>query len=352
MKTSNRQQWVDTAKGVCILLVILYHIIEHFKPNTQLTQFDSFLYSIRMPLYYTIAGLFVVVHNIKGFLQKKLNRLIIPYIFFILLGDLCSYLLNILFGYDFVYYSPLYFCMFEGNHWQFINIPIWFLLSLFETYILFIFIDIITKMFNSTGMKIIVKICLSLIMGICGFSCHRLGVDLPCFFDTSLTSMPFLIFGNIIYCHTKLFQININRTWLFFISLSLIIIGLCFSKGTINFYANIIKMPFFNFYFVSFSGVLGILMLSKFFGTLPIITKIGRYSIVYLGTHNLYIQCIKEIMLSHSHFEFNNFNIVIVFIIVTLLSSLTCWIFLKTVPCLIAQKDIIYIGNVEKFQQR
>ena len=84
MKTSNRQQWVDTAKGVCILLVILYHIIEHFKPNTQLTQFDSFLYSIRMPLYYTIAGLFVVVHNIKGFLQKKLNRLIIPYIFFIL----------------------------------------------------------------------------------------------------------------------------------------------------------------------------------------------------------------------------------------------------------------------------
>ena len=70
MKTSNRQQWVDTAKGVCILLVILYHIIEHFKPNTQLTQFDSFLYSIRMPLYYRIAGLFVVVHNIKGFYKK------------------------------------------------------------------------------------------------------------------------------------------------------------------------------------------------------------------------------------------------------------------------------------------
>ena len=111
-------------------------------------------------------------------------------------------------------------------------------------------------------------------------------------------------------------------------------------------------MPFFNFYFVSFSGVLGILILSKFFGTLPIITKIGRYSIVYLGTHNLYIQCIKEIMLSHSHFEFNNFHIVIVFIIVTLLSSLSCWILLKTVPFLIAQEDIIYIGNVEKFQQR
>lgn len=57
-------------------------------------------------------------------------------------------------------------------------------------------------------------------------------------------------------------------------------------------------------------------------------------------------------MLSHSHFEFNNFHIVIVFIIVTLLSSLSCWIFLKTVPFLIAQKDIVYIGNIEKFKQR
>ena len=28
------------------------------------------------------------------------------------------------------------------------------------------------------------------------------------------------------------------------------------------------------------------------------------------------------------------------------------WILLKTVPFLIAQEDIIYIGNVEKFQQR
>ena len=57
-------------------------------------------------------------------------------------------------------------------------------------------------------------------------------------------------------------------------------------------------------------------------------------------------------MLSHSHFEFNNFHIVIVFIIVTLPSSLSCWIFLKTVPFLIAQKDIVYIGNIEKFKQR
>ena len=35
-----------------------------------------------------------------------------------------------------------------------------------------------------------------------------------------------------------------------------------------------------------------------------------------------------------------------------IISMVLCWIFLKTVPFLIAQKDIIYIGNVEKFQQR
>ena len=35
-----------------------------------------------------------------------------------------------------------------------------------------------------------------------------------------------------------------------------------------------------------------------------------------------------------------------------IISMVLCWIFLKTVPCLIAQEDIIYIGNVKKFQQR
>lgn len=105
-------------------------------------------------------------------------------------------ILNVFFDYDFVYYSPLYFCLYEGNHWQFINIPIWFLISLFETYILFVFIDTITQITHSQRDKDIVKVCLSSAMGVCGFLCHRFGINLPCFFDTTLTSMPFLIFGN------------------------------------------------------------------------------------------------------------------------------------------------------------
>ena len=39
----------------------------------------------------------------------------------------------------------------------------------------------------------------------------------------------------------------------------------------------------------------------------------------------------------------------LIFFCTVLFSMILCWILLKTVPCLIAQKDCIYIGDVKKF---
>lgn len=85
-----RLQWVDTAKGICILLVILFHTTEYILNDYP--QLSSMLRAIRMPLYYTIAGLFVSIKDSKSFMEKKINRLIIPYCFFILLGNITSYI--------------------------------------------------------------------------------------------------------------------------------------------------------------------------------------------------------------------------------------------------------------------
>ena len=62
-----RLEWVDTAKGICILLVILYHTTGHLIDVH--SQMAIMLRATRMPLYFTIAGLFVILSFLGMFLD-------------------------------------------------------------------------------------------------------------------------------------------------------------------------------------------------------------------------------------------------------------------------------------------
>lgn len=84
-----RLKWVDTAKGICILLVIFNHTA--YDIMDLCPEIRDMLRATRMPLYYTIAGLFVSIKSPQIFLNKKVNRLIIPFCFFILLGNMVGY---------------------------------------------------------------------------------------------------------------------------------------------------------------------------------------------------------------------------------------------------------------------
>lgn len=55
MKTDQpRIEWIDTAKGICILLVIIFHVSPELLNAVEGLQ--EMLSSVRMPLYYSIAG--------------------------------------------------------------------------------------------------------------------------------------------------------------------------------------------------------------------------------------------------------------------------------------------------------
>ena len=83
----NRIEFVDLAKGVCILLVVLGHV------GINLTTIG--LENLRMPLYFMLSGLFFKNYGGgKYFFIKKVNKILIPFIFFYLLGYLIFYLVN------------------------------------------------------------------------------------------------------------------------------------------------------------------------------------------------------------------------------------------------------------------
>lgn len=242
-----RLLWVDTAKGICILLVILVHTTENILSD--FPQISTMLRAIRMPLYYTIAGLFISIHNDSSFIEKKINKLIIPYCFFVLLGNIARYIKHMVDGVEFTYFSPLYYAITEDKDWLFYNYPIWFLVSLFDVYIIYLIINKIACKMNkhSTFIKIAWSIC----AGLCGFACNRKSIDLPFFLDSSLYAMPFFIFGHISMSKTRVFKHEYNRISLFLFTIILFSIAFITADGDINYYRNDIKLNYFMHIFLA-----------------------------------------------------------------------------------------------------
>ena len=76
-----RIEYIDLAKGFCIILVVLFHCDIYFyhigyEFNTMVGN------TFRMPLYYFLSGLFFKPYNgFFNFAIRKANKLLIPFLF-------------------------------------------------------------------------------------------------------------------------------------------------------------------------------------------------------------------------------------------------------------------------------
>ena len=74
IKDKKRIEFIDLAKGICILLIILGH--------TGVAVDYPGLTALRTPLYLTLSGLFFKDYgSFKELLKRKTNRVFIPFIF-------------------------------------------------------------------------------------------------------------------------------------------------------------------------------------------------------------------------------------------------------------------------------
>ena len=80
--TTKRIEYIDLAKGMCILLVVLSHMMAYYKVSFP---YDSVLKCFRMPLYFFLSGVFFKQYEgFWGFFKRKVNKLLIPFAFFYL----------------------------------------------------------------------------------------------------------------------------------------------------------------------------------------------------------------------------------------------------------------------------
>lgn len=80
-----RIEFIDLAKGICIILVVLLHIV----PSANIPE----LRFIRIPLYFILSGLFFKDYgSFRNFLKKKVNNILIPFLFFYVVSYLIYYI--------------------------------------------------------------------------------------------------------------------------------------------------------------------------------------------------------------------------------------------------------------------
>ena len=328
---NNRIEFVDLAKGFCICLVVLLHVY-----GESAGRVFEILTLFRMPLYFVLSGLFFKSYSgIFSFTKKKVNKLLIPFIITYIVICVPS---NIVLYHNFNLQSFWEIDTLKPNLG--INGAAWFLLCLFFQNIIFYLIFIVS---NNNINKVIL---LCWIIGCVGYLLNVKNIVLPLWIDTSMTALPFFLFGYIIKKYSTILYENINMKYILFVILSIFTLLSCHfynistNKHAIAFGSNIFEINIISLYLGGISGFYLIFFISKYLKKIHIISYIGRYSIVVLLTHLLYLFVIRNIFfqlgIDQTSIVLNFF----IFVFIVLISVPTIKICIKYFPFWFAQKDI------------
>lgn len=214
------------------------------------------------------------------------------------------------------------------------NGPIFFVLWLFITYMFVAFLNFLCRG-NIACMWI-----LAIVIGVVGFRSQ-----LPLTLDTAMTCTPFVLFGMTLRKYTNFLSIEMkdSRNILMIICSILLLLSLILISPSPNyFYKNEYGTSCVEMYLYGIMGTMSVLLFAKSINKFLPINFIGRYSIVILGVHNIMVNDLykfaAKVGMGYIWQEF--FVLIVVFFV-----SIVCVkLFIKYVPKLVAQDDLISIN--------
>ncbi len=277
---TRRVEYIDLAKGLSMSLIILFHIRDFH------TTVEVGLEFFRVPIYFFLSGLFFKEYSsIKVYTLKRVNKLIIPYLFFFLTayaaGIVCHFLhfyekglLEEPFRWGMI--GDIFFKLGRGEDIGY-NSPIWFLLSLFEVNILFFLLHRWIRNWKW-------RLAVCFLMGCAMVTAWTVTERWPYYLDRSLASLPFFAVGYAtkgwILQEKELFR---RRTgWLLCLGCFAFVYGCAlFPKE--------VRDIFLVHYAAGFAGIALLLIFCRLLERLPLISYLGRYSLIVLGFHTFFV---------------------------------------------------------------
>lgn len=273
-----RLHYVDFMKGVCIILIVGAHVDTDFYPG----QANNMLQAFRVPLYYFLSGLFFKTYDGFGdFARRKTNNIIIPFFFFYLAACALAFVLCGVFHLD---EKGL---VGDTFRWQYIfdpfterdfhySVALWFLLSLFEVNIIYYLICLMRKGWMRASAIILLSFG--------GWLLALWKIKLPMMLDTALLGLPFFWLGTWMKSRGALQPSRYDRYgWIAFL---LVLVALYFFARPLNIFDQVVP-PYPLFYGLSFAAIVSFFWFAKSLPRIPLITYLGEFSLIILGTHSL-----------------------------------------------------------------
>ncbi|WP_405607802.1 acyltransferase family protein [Polaribacter sp. Asnod1-A03] len=334
-ENKNRIEGVDLLKGITILLVVIYHLGIFYGLSDIIRMYVGPFF---MQLFFFVSGLFFSTKkSFKLFFWNKVNRLIIPLLFFYLLNYFVGFLASYFFSSsplvdEFSYASLL--DLFNGNEYFTYSGALWFLACLTNAYFLMYLIFLI----KNEVLKFLVVISLSLI----GYYLGVNKIDLPYFIDSSLTVILFFYLGTILKNNIDTIINKYSQTYLLLIFYALFIVSIFIFDDELLLMKNYIDGNYFVIVLTAIIGIFSHFLICVKINKIKIINFLGKNSLIILGTHQVLIVLFKLIL---NQFSFlNNVSALIINLLCIVVIEIFIINFLnRFLPHFVGGKDIIKI---------
>lgn len=279
-----RLSFLDFARGLCMLLVILDHVEMVDTASCKLYQM---LDQIEVAGFFLISGyLYHDNGSLREWGESKIRSLIIPFLFFGLLYAIVVLILNPADVFNdwrtyllYMYVTP-------------VNYPMWFLRALFW---IMLFQRIICK--SSLLLQFVLVCCIVCVMIFFGYQLPTDGntfIGLLLYYSSimaAFASFPFFWIGQILKRYRVLF-IPIQWRWTLFVD-CLIIWILCARPG-IHLHIPSAE-SWIDLYISALAGMMAILLFARDFAEVPFMNYLGRHSLIIFGTHAIMIYIFRSL---------------------------------------------------------
>ena len=305
MATKQRIAYLDFIKGVCITLLVSFHV-----QPTGHELHQTFL----MPIFFFLSGLnFKTYANFNDFLRRKVNTLIVPFIFFIIIGTIYYFSRNLLLSHFDVGQA---FCKMPLNPVA-NNTPMWFLLVLFMANIIYYGLCLFCPRW--------LTIVLTLALGIVGFLIASNGYVIEPYIDMTFVALPFFMLGNeaskcgiLTYRPPILATLTLLAATILWVYCDTPIINMLqrdYPSALLLFVMT--PMVIFSLFFVC----------QHVKRSIPLISFWGRYSLIVLGSHYFLIGWLR--IIANKFYGNNETYVWLSVLVVTMILEIPIIYFLK-----------------------
>ena len=293
---------------------------------------------LSLPLFFVLSGLFFKEYGgYSRLLVKKVNTLLIPFIFFYLGNYLMRDALQLLLPGSVPSEGGGLLDVFRIR--LFHNNPLWFLLALFWQHLIFGAIVKLSKKWQ-------VQVLLVAVVGALGWALGHYEVFVPCDVDLGMTELPFFYFGYLLKRTPILYPNKYDRYNIVF---ALVLIGIALSiyylcgRGVPHMSVNVLPRPWVVIMCGCASFVVAALLICKVIKRVPVVSYVGRYSIIVLCTHmpvSVFVGYLTGKIGLHFYMSSTLFTLLICLGLIPL--------FVRFLPWFVAQKDLIPMPQARK----